>query len=136
MASKSRRRAEKAAKLIDHSEDMTLSNAIAVLRVRNVSSESTLTVSHESPTHQAVEVGHPNTAYEVFVKTEIRNGVAVPKGRINLPREAKNRTKDKILVFAEGRQAEEALKAGADIVGGPELIDAVRTFHTTESFLY
>jgi len=105
MAAKAKRRAEKAAKLVDHSEDMTLNNAIAVLR--------------------AVEVGHPNTAYEVFVKTEIRNGVAVPKGRMNLPREAKNRQKDKILVFAEGRQAEEALKAGADVVGGPELIDAV-----------
>lgn len=35
-------------------------------------------------------------------------------------------TEDKILVFAEGRQAEEAKKAGAHFVGGPELIDGVR----------
>lgn len=51
--------------------------------------------------------------------------MAVPKGRVNLPREAKPKTEDKILVFAEGRQAEEAKKAGAHIVGGPELIDGV-----------
>ena len=35
---------------------------------------------------------------------------------------------DRILVFAEGRAAEEAKKAGADIVGGPELIDGVSIF--------
>lgn len=34
-------------------------------------------------------------------------------------------TEDKILVFAEGRKAEEAKKAGAHFVGGPELIDGV-----------
>lgn len=49
----------------------------------------------------------------------------MPKGRINLPREAKAMSEDKILVFAEGRQAEEAKKAGAHFVGGPELIDGV-----------
>ncbi len=49
----------------------------------------------------------------------------MPKGRVNLPREAKTQTEDKVLVFAEGRQAEEAKKAGAHIVGGTELIDSV-----------
>jgi large subunit ribosomal protein L1 len=73
-----------------------------------------------------VEVSAPNSTYELFIKTEMRNGVAVPKGRVNLPREAKPKNEDKILVFAEGRQAEEAKKAGAHIVGGPELVDAVR----------
>ena len=29
------------------------------------------------------------------------------------------------MVFAEGRIADEAKKAGADVVGGPELIEAV-----------
>jgi large subunit ribosomal protein L1 len=75
---------------------------------------------------QAVEVAAPNSTYELFIKTEMKSGVAVPKGRISLPREAKPKSEDKILVFAEGRQAEDAKKAGAHIVGGPELIDAVR----------
>ena len=63
--------------------------------------------------------------FNLYVKAEITNGVTIPKGRVNLPREAKAMSEDKILVFAEGRQAEEAKKAGAHIVGGPELIDGV-----------
>jgi len=74
--------------------------------------------------------------YELYIKAEMGNGVAVPKGRYKLPREAKAQTEDKILVFAEGRQAEEAKKAGAHIVGGPELIDGVRyTVSSTTIFL-
>ncbi|KAF9502169.1 ribosomal protein L1 [Pleurotus eryngii] len=105
LAAKAKRRAAKARKNIYDSEKMPLLDAIAVLR--------------------AVEVAKPNATYELFVKTQIKNGVAIPKGRVNLPREAKSKTEDKILVFAEGRQAEEAKKAGAHVVGGPELIDAV-----------
>ena len=52
--------------------------------------------------------------------------MAVPKGRVSLPREAKPPKEDKILVFAEGKKAEEARKAGAHIVGGTELIEGVR----------
>jgi large subunit ribosomal protein L1 len=74
---------------------------------------------------QAVEVASPNNAYELFIKTEIKSGIAVPKGRVNLPREAKPSSEEKILVFAEGRQAEEAKKAGAHIIGGTELVDGV-----------
>lgn len=77
---------------------------------------------------QAVEVTRPTSTFELYVKTEIGNGVAVPRGRVNLPLEVKPKTEDKILVFAEGRQAEEAKKAGAHIVGGLELIDGVRAF--------
>jgi large subunit ribosomal protein L1 len=53
-------------------------------------------------------------------------GSPIPKGRINMPRPAKTKAKETVLVFAEGRQADEARRAGADIVGGPELIDGVR----------
>jgi large subunit ribosomal protein L1 len=60
----------------------------------------------------------------------------VPKGRVNLPREAKPGAQEKILVFAEGRQAEEAKKAGAHIVGGPELIDGVCTLRSSHSYLF
>lgn len=55
----------------------------------------------------------------------MKKGVAIPRGRMALPREPKNMGKDRILVFAEGRHLEEAKKAGADIVGGPELCDGV-----------
>jgi len=72
-----------------------------------------------------VEVASPNSLYELVIKTEIGNGTAVPRGRVNLPREAKPRAEDKILVFAEGRSADEAKKAGAHIVGGPELVEGV-----------
>ncbi|TFK77520.1 ribosomal protein L1 [Pluteus cervinus] len=105
LAAKSRRRAAKVAKAEEKLEKLSLLDAINVLR--------------------AVEVASPNSAYELFVKTEIKNGIAVPRGRVNLPREAKAKTEDKILVFAEGRQAEEAKRAGAHIVGGPELVDGV-----------
>ena len=63
--------------------------------------------------------------YELTIKTAMGRGMAIPKGRFNLPREAKKTSKDKILVFAEGRAAEDARRAGADIVGGPELVDGV-----------
>ncbi|KAJ7116778.1 ribosomal protein L1-like protein [Mycena crocata] len=106
MAAKARRRVAKEAKKIDHSDDMTLEAAIAVLR--------------------AVEVARPAGCYELFVKTDLRaTGTTVPKGRINIPREPKPKPEDTILVFAEGRQAEEAKSAGAQIVGGTELIDGV-----------
>lgn len=52
--------------------------------------------------------------------------MAIPKGRVNLPREPKAKPEDIILVFAEGRLADEAKKAGAHIVGGLELVEQVR----------
>jgi large subunit ribosomal protein L1 len=71
-------------------------------------------------------VTRPNATYELVIKCLMERGMAVPKGRISLPREAKPKSEETILVFAEGRQADEARKAGAHIVGGLELIDGVR----------
>ncbi|KAF8963941.1 ribosomal protein L1-like protein [Flammula alnicola] len=105
LAAKTRRKAAAAAKEDQRLLKLPLSDAISVLR--------------------AVEVANPKSTYELYVKTEVGNGVAVPRGRVNLPREAKPKAEDKILVFAEGRQAEEARKAGAHIVGGPELIEGI-----------
>jgi large subunit ribosomal protein L1 len=62
---------------------------------------------------------------ELVIKTAMSKGTTIPKGRINWPREAKPTSEDRILVFAEGRQADEAKRAGAHIVGGLELVDAV-----------
>ncbi|EJF67106.1 ribosomal protein L1 [Dichomitus squalens] len=105
LAAKERKRAKKAPKNIYDSEKMTLTDAVEVLR--------------------AVEVASPNATYELVVKTEMGKGSTIPKGRFDLPRQTKEQTKDRILVFAEGRQAEEAKRAGADIVGGLELVEGI-----------
>jgi len=105
LAAKARKKALKAKKSIYASEKMTLEDAVNVLR--------------------AVEVAAPNSTYELVVKTLLVKGTTIPKGRYSLPRETKNSTQDRILVFAEGKAADEAKRAGADIVGGPELVDGV-----------
>ncbi|TFK56511.1 ribosomal protein L1 [Heliocybe sulcata] len=120
-AAKARRKALKKRKNIYEYEKLPLAEAINVLRVRT----TLLLPLSSADILQAVEVAHPNATYELVVKTDMKSGTAVPKGRINLPREAKGKTRDKVLVFAEGRQADDAKKAGADIVGGPELIDGI-----------
>ena len=74
---------------------------------------------------QAVEVAHPNATYELVIKTLLGRNSAVPRGRISLPYAPKPAKADRILVFAEGRAADDAKRAGADIVGGAELVDGV-----------
>ncbi|EPQ61420.1 hypothetical protein GLOTRDRAFT_123899 [Gloeophyllum trabeum ATCC 11539] len=97
----------------------------ALKKKRNIYEHEKMPLTEAINVLRAVEVARPNATYELIVKTEMKQGTAIPKGRINLPREAKQKARDKILVFAEGRQADEAKKAGADIVGGPELIEGV-----------
>jgi len=104
-AKAARKKAAKTQKHIYHNERMPLESAVHVLR--------------------SVEVARPQSTFELVVRTAMGKGTTIPKGRISLPREAKTQSEDRILVFAEGRQADEARKAGAHIVGGPELIDAV-----------
>jgi len=105
LAAKARKKALKVRKSVYDREKMTLENAINVLR--------------------AVEVASPNGTYELVVKTAMIKGTTIPKGRFNLPRETKEGNKDRVLVFAEGQQAEEAKRAGADIVGGLDLIEGL-----------
>ncbi|KAI5124138.1 hypothetical protein M0805_000949 [Coniferiporia weirii] len=105
LAARERKKALKARKNIYESEKMPLVSAINILR--------------------SVEVARPNSTYELVIKTAMKRGSAIPKGRINLPREAKAKLKDRVLVFAEGRQAEEAKRAGAEFVGGTELVEGV-----------
>jgi len=105
LAAKERRKALKARKNIYESEKMSLAEAIKILR--------------------AVEATRPFATYELTVKTAMKRGAVIPKGRINLPREAKEQAKDRVLVFAEGRQADEAKRAGAEFVGGSEMIEGV-----------
>lgn len=129
LAAKARKKALKARKNIYDSEKMTLADAIAVLRVCPL--VCFLRYASSLVTLQAVEVTAPNATYELVVRTEMKKGSTIPKGRYSLPREPKEKSKDRILVFAEGRIAEEAKRAGADIVGGPELADGVRTSSST-----
>ena len=67
----------------------------------------------------------PNATLELTIKTGMPKGTTIPKGRLTWPREAKPRSEERILVFAEGRQADEAKNAGAHVVGGIELVDDV-----------
>ncbi|KAK7058620.1 hypothetical protein VNI00_002256 [Paramarasmius palmivorus] len=105
LAAKAKRRAAKAEQAESKLLKLELTEAVNVLR--------------------AVEVASPKAMYELFVKVELGSGIAVPKGRYKLPKTAKAGAEETIVVFAEGRQAEEAKKAGAHIVGGPELIDGI-----------
>lgn len=82
-----------------------------------------------------MEVAKPNATFEIVVKTAMARGTTIPKGRITLPREAKPKKEDKILVFADGKLAKEARDAGADIVGGEELIEGVSPIHLFCSYL-
>ena len=74
---------------------------------------------------KAVEVARPNATLELVIKTAMPKGTTIPKGRLTWPREAKPQSEERILVFAEGRQGDEAKRAGAHIVGGLELIEDV-----------
>jgi len=106
---------------IYNSEKMELLNAIHVLRV----SPHDLVTVFGPDNVQAVEVSSPNSLYELTVKTTMPRGSTLPKGRVSLPKEPKAKTNDRILVFAEGQIAEEAKRAGAEFVGGVELVEDV-----------
>lgn len=77
-----------------------------------------------------MEVARPHATYELTIRTAMSRGAPVPTGRINLPREGKPKKELRILVFAEGRQAEEAKRAGAHVVGGLDLVESVRSIST------
>lgn len=104
---------------------MPLHDAVAVLRVRMKNFEYCTVQYSRIP--KAVEVARPNATLELVIKTAMPKGTTIPKGRLTWPREAKPQSEERVLVFAEGRQADEAKRAGAHIVGGLELVDDVGT---------
>lgn len=67
----------------------------------------------------------PKAAYELSILTHFAKGSAAPRGRVSLPHDPRT-GEEKILVFAEGKNAEVAKKLGATYVGGEELIELVR----------
>ena len=79
-------------------------------------------------TLQSLSVGKEYAAYELTLLSRLAASVNINslRGRTFLPHEASNqKKKELVLVFAEGDQAEEARRNGADIVGGSELVDEV-----------
>ncbi|KAJ1831696.1 hypothetical protein IWW55_001277 [Coemansia sp. RSA 2706] len=73
---------------------------------------------------KAYEVGQPAQTVELHVHCAPEKGQPPIRGSCVLPHSFKSNIK--VLVFAEGEKAKEALAAGADFVGGAELVDKVR----------
>ncbi|GAB1522568.1 hypothetical protein RhiTH_005689 [Rhizoctonia solani] len=69
----------------------------------------------------SVEASRPLSAYELHIKTQFTRGQAPLRGRIALPRDPRTRG-ETVLVFAEGKAAQDAREAGAAYVGGEELV--------------
>ncbi|KAJ2144111.1 hypothetical protein IW136_001455 [Coemansia sp. RSA 678] len=73
---------------------------------------------------KAYEVGRPQQTIELHVQCAPEKGQPPIRGSCILTRPFKSDTR--VLVFAEGEKAKEARAAGADIVGGDELVNKVR----------
>ncbi|KAG2223846.1 hypothetical protein INT45_012719 [Circinella minor] len=72
----------------------------------------------------AFEVGNPQHQIEAHIQCKIEKSTPLIRGSVVLPRNIKQEAT--ILVFATGKQAEEAVAAGAQFVGGQELIEKVQ----------
>ncbi|KZO90223.1 ribosomal protein L1 [Calocera viscosa TUFC12733] len=71
---------------------------------------------------KAIEVTRPDNAIELHVKTQFKKGEsAVLRGRLAMPRDPRT-GEDKILVFCELDQVDNATAAGATWCGGAELV--------------
>ncbi|ORX74356.1 ribosomal protein L1 [Linderina pennispora] len=73
---------------------------------------------------KAYEVGQPSQTVELHVHCAPEKGQPPIRGSCILPRAFKSDIS--VLVFAEGEKAKEAREAGADFVGGEELVNKVR----------
>ncbi|KAI8147963.1 ribosomal protein L1-like protein [Fennellomyces sp. T-0311] len=73
---------------------------------------------------KAFEVGHPSHQIEAHVQCKIEKSTPLIRGSVVLPRSIKQEAT--VLVFATGKQAEDAKAAGAHFVGGQELIEKVQ----------
>ncbi|CEI92853.1 Putative 50S ribosomal protein L1 [Rhizopus microsporus] len=73
---------------------------------------------------KALEVGNPNHQIEAHVQCKIEKSTPLIRGSLVLPKSIKQ--EPTVLVFATGKKAEEAKAAGAQIVGGEELIEQIK----------
>ncbi|OLL21783.1 54S ribosomal protein L1, mitochondrial [Neolecta irregularis DAH-3] len=85
-----------------------------------------LTVSEAARYLRAAEIGYPchSSAISLDVRLRTEKGVAPVRGSVKLPHSIAS--KPKVCVFATGKHAQVALKAGADFVGGEELVEKVK----------
>ncbi|KAJ1675418.1 hypothetical protein EV182_001304, partial [Spiromyces aspiralis] len=82
------------------------------------------TLDQALPVIKAFEVGRPTHTLEIHIQCHPEKGQPPIRGSIILPHVVKS---DIILaVFAEGQKAAEAKEAGADIVGGQDLIEQIK----------
>lgn len=91
---------------------------------RNVPHPNSVSLEKAISILKAYEVGKPQQTMELHVHCSPEKGQPPIRGSCILPRAYKSSTK--VLVFAEGDKAKEAKEAGADIIGGEELVNQVR----------
>ncbi|KAI7904873.1 ribosomal protein L1-like protein [Cokeromyces recurvatus] len=73
---------------------------------------------------KAIEVGNPSHQIEAHIQCKIEKSTPLIRGSLVLPKSIKQEAT--ILVFATGKKAEEAKAAGAQYVGGDEMIEKVQ----------
>lgn len=73
---------------------------------------------------KAMEVGHPSHQIEAHIQCKIEKSTPLIRGSLVLPKSIKQEAT--IVVFATGKKADEARAAGAQYVGGEELIEQVQ----------
>ncbi|KAG8739334.1 mitochondrial 54S ribosomal protein mrpl1 [Ceratobasidium sp. 414] len=91
-------------------------------RIREINEEA-MPIADAAAVLRAVQVASPISAYELHIKTQFTRGQAPLRGRIALPRDPRMGS-ETVLVFAGGKAAQDARDAGAEHVGGEELVPA------------
>ncbi|BGP15128.1 hypothetical protein JCM10213_006539 [Rhodosporidiobolus nylandii] len=92
------------------------------------SDKQTMSLAEAAKVLQAWSPTSPNAAYEINITTKPAATIQLNalRGRVFLPHSCASSTKSSTLVvFASGAAAQAARAAGADVVGGEELIDKI-----------
>ncbi|CEQ40613.1 SPOSA6832_02248, partial [Sporobolomyces salmonicolor] len=92
------------------------------------SDKQLMTLEEAAKVLQAWSPATPNAAYEINITTKPSGTIQLNalRGRVFLPHSCASATKTSfIVVFAQGPAAQAARDAGADLVGGEELIDKI-----------
>ncbi|KAJ2657023.1 hypothetical protein IWW48_004737 [Coemansia sp. RSA 1200] len=118
--------------LVSPSKPTLASKAVACVSLRHGSSSKKRSEPHPNsvPLEKAIsilkayEVGQPQQTVELHVHCAPGKGQPPIRGSCVLPR-AYSSAPIRVLVFAEGEKAAEATGAGADVVGGEELVTLV-----------
>ncbi|GAA6014863.1 hypothetical protein JCM10207_002205 [Rhodosporidiobolus poonsookiae] len=95
---------------------------------RKGSDKQTMTLDEAAKVLQSWSPLSPNAAYEINITTKPAATIQLNalRGRVFLPHSCASATKHSVLVvFASGQTAQAARAAGADVVGGEELIDKI-----------